>query len=398
MSDSRQNQPPRWPYYALAVICCITLVALFYVLTSAPDKKNTEPVAEMRAPVSAASLPYEERLDAPMEEGVKRIDYAILRALQDANISTSGIELIAIEQQRFGDETFHFQQLRINSKYNADELVTPIATALVQWSDKANLTKLSSNMYRVTFNDVETHLLKFNQTDGTVDPNNIPATLDIGGHLTIVIDDLGESISAAHSLASLDYSVTFAIWPRSSYAKEVADVASAFSREIIIHQPMEAMSADAKPGPGAVYVDITSEDIRATLRANFKLVPGAVGLNNHMGSKFTQNRESVREVALEAKKSGFFVLDSMTHAKSVFFNEAKRQGLIAFRRNVFIDNVKEVQSILHQLKKAERIALAKGTAIAIGHPYPTTLLALQEWEKQRNGRVAVVKLSELLDF
>jgi uncharacterized protein len=231
-----------------------------------------------------------------------------------------------------------------------------------------------------------------------VDPNKIPATLDIGGHLTIVIDDLGESISAAHSLASLDYPVTFAIWPRSSYAKEIADVASAFSREIIIHQPMEPMSADAKPGPGAVYVDMTSEDIRATLRANFKLIPGAVGLNNHMGSKFTQNREAVREVALEAKESGFFVLDSMTHAKSVFFNEAKRQGLIAFRRNVFIDNVKEVQSTLHQLKKAERIALAKGTAIAIGHPYPTTLLALQEWEKQRNGRVAVVKLSELLDF
>ncbi|MEZ0575640.1 divergent polysaccharide deacetylase family protein [Halodesulfovibrio aestuarii] len=397
MSDSRQNQPPRWPYYTLAVICCLTLVALFYALSS-NSKTTTDPVAEMRAPVNFASLPYEERLDAPMEEGVKRIDYAILRALQDANVSASGIELVAIEQQRFGDETFHFQQLRINSQYTADELITPIATALVQWANKATLTKLSTNMYRVTFNDVETHLLKFNKITATTDFDKNPATLDIGGHLTIVIDDLGESISAAHSLAGLSYPVTFAIWPRSSYAKEIADIASAFSREIIIHQPMEPMSADAQPGPGAVYVDMTPEDIRATVRANFKLVPGAVGLNNHMGSKFTQNREAVREVALEAKKRGFFVLDSMTHAKSVFFNEAKRQGLIAFRRNVFIDNVKEVQSTLHQLKKAERIALAKGTAIAIGHPHPTTLLALQEWEKQRNPRVAVVKLSELLNF
>lgn len=398
MSDSRQNQPARWPYYALAAICCITLIALIYVLTSSPEKRHLEPATEIRAAINVASLPYEERMDAPMEEGVKRIDYAIIRALQDAHVPTSAIKLIAVEQQRFGDETFHFQQLRIESALRAEDLVAPIAAGLLQWSDKTSLTKLSDQIYRVTFNGVETHLLKFTKTSDTAGADNSAVSQDIGGHLTIVIDDLGESISAAHSLAGLSYPVTFAIWPRSSYAKEIGQVASAVSREIIIHQPMEPISADAKPGPGAVYVTMTPDEIRETIRTNLKLVPGAVGLNNHMGSKFTQKREAVRAVALEAKKSGLFVLDSMTHAKSVFFDEAKRQGLIAFRRNVFIDNVKEVPSTLHQLKKAERIALAKGTAIAIGHPYPTTLLALQEWEKQRNKKVAVVKLSELLNF
>jgi len=398
MSDSRKNLPARWPYYVLGLICCITLVALIYVLTGTSETRHADSAAEIRVPVNIASLPYEERMDAPMEEGVKRIDYAITQALQDAHVPTSAIKLIAVEQQRFGDEVFHFQQLRIESAFRAEDLVAPIAAALLQWSDKANLTKLSKKIYRVTFNGVETHLLRFTQTSGTADADENAATQDIGGHLTIVIDDLGESISAAHSLAGLSYPVTFAIWPRSSYAKEIGQVASAVSREIIIHQPMEPISADAKPGPGAVYVTMTPDEIRETIRTNLKLVPGAVGLNNHMGSKFTQKREAVRAVALEAKKSGLFVLDSMTHAKSVFFDEAKRQGLIAFRRNVFIDNVKEVPSTLHQLKKAERIALAKGTAIAIGHPYPTTLLALQEWEKQRNKKVAVVKLSELLNF
>ncbi|MCT4626699.1 divergent polysaccharide deacetylase family protein [Halodesulfovibrio sp.] len=398
MSKSQQNQFKRWPYYILAVVSCFTLAALVFVLTDHTSPKKAEAVTEHRAPVHIASLPYEERLDAPMEEGVKRIDYAILRALQNTNVSTSGIKLVSIKQQKYGDEIFHFQQLHINSQYSAQELIKPIAAALVQWSDKATLTKLSDAVYRVALNDVETHLLKFTQNTKPVVPAKDAATLDIGGHLTIVIDDLGESISAAHSLAGLRYPVTFAIWPRASYPKEIAAIAKAASREVIIHQPMEPISADAKPGPGAVYVTMTPEEIRSTIRTNLKLVPGAVGLNNHMGSKFTQNRNAVRAVAQEAKKSGFFVLDSVTHAKSVFFDEAKRQGLVAFRRSVFIDNVKEVQSILHQLKKAERIALAKGTAIAIGHPYPATLLALQEWEKQRNKKVAVVTLSELLDF
>ena len=398
MSEPQQFTLPRWFYYVLPVVCCITLIALFFVLSDSTTSAKETPATEYKAPASFATLPYEERLDAPMEEGVKRIDYAILKALQDAGISASGIELIAIEQQKFGDEIFHFQQLKISSELTTQKLETAIATSLLQWSDKAKLTNLAPNLYRVSLNDIETHLLRFKQVTNTAGADNVPATLDIGGHLTIVIDDLGESVSAAHSLAGLSYPVTFAVWPRSSYAPEVAAVAGAVNREIIVHQPMEPMSADAKPGPGAVYVNMTAEDIRATIQANLKLVPGAVGLNNHMGSKFTQNRETVREVALAAKKNGLFVLDSMTHAKSVFFNEAKRQGLIAFRRNVFIDNVKEVQSILHQLKKAERIALAKGTAIAIGHPYPATLLALQEWEKQRNERVAIVSLTELLNF
>lgn len=397
MSEIKPKQSPRWPYYALAVVTCITLIVLIFVLTG-NTKPKAHPVSEMRAPVRIASLPYEERLDAPIEEGVKRIDFAILRALEDAGVPPSGIDLTGIEQQKFGDEVFHFQQLQIRSQYTAEELATPIAASLLQWSEKAMLTKLSDSLYRVTYNDVETHLLKFTKINGEGSSGKDASTLDIGGHLTIVIDDLGESISAAQSLAGLSYPVTFAIWPHSSYAKEVAKVASAASREIIIHQPMEPMSADAKPGPGAVYVEMKPETIRAIIRANIKLVPGAVGLNNHMGSKFTQNRKAVREVAQETKKSGLFVLDSMTHAKSVFYNEAKRQGLVAFRRNVFIDNVKEVQSTLHQIKKAERIALAKGTAIAIGHPYPTTLLALQEWEKQRNTRVQVVSLTELLNF
>ena len=397
MSEQRQFTIPRWIYYALAAACCLTFFALYATLCTSSDGQS-EGQKELRAPVNFASLPYEERLDAPIEEGVKRIDYAILKAVQDAKIPFSNISLIAIEQQKFGDETFHFQQLRITSEYTAEQLETAIAASLIEWSDKAHLARLAPNLYRISLHDVETHLLRFQQATGTATPDSDAASTDIKGHLTIVLDDLGENVSAAHSLASLEYPVTFAIWPQSSYTREIAKVATSAGREIIVHQPMEPISPDANPGPGAVYDDMTADDIRATLRANIKRIPEAIGLNNHMGSKVTQNRSVVQPVVEELKAQKLLVLDSMTHAKSVFFNEAKRQGLIAFRRNVFIDNVKEVQNILHQLKKAERIALAKGNAIAIGHPHPTTLLALQEWEKQRDKRVAIVTLSELMNF
>ncbi|MDC0336040.1 divergent polysaccharide deacetylase family protein, partial [Pseudodesulfovibrio sp.] len=62
---------------------------------------------------------------------------------------------------------------------------------------------------------------------------------------------------------------------------------------------------------------------------------------------------------------------------------------------IFIDNVKDVTAIVHQIKKAENVALKQGYAIAIGHPYPETLAALETWSTTRNTDIQLLPLSKL---
>ena len=124
-------------------------------------------------------------------------------------------------------------------------------------------------------------------------------------------------------------------------------------------------------------------------------VPYAVGLNNHMGSRFTRDREGVRVVLEILRGRNLFMLDSLTHPRSVFYDEALQMNVRAYRRDVFLDNTISRQAILDNLRRAEETALLTGRAIAIGHPHPETLAALKEWERLRNPSVRIVRLRDL---
>jgi polysaccharide deacetylase 2 family uncharacterized protein YibQ len=96
------------------------------------------------------------------------------------------------------------------------------------------------------------------------------------------------------------------------------------------------------------------------------------------------------------KKTGFFVLDSMTHPGSVLHKEAAKHGIPALKRDIFLDTEYSKENVLRQLRKAEKIALITGRAIAIGHPLPGTLAALKEWEGMRDPQVEMVTLLNLI--
>lgn len=215
--------------------------------------------------------------------------------------------------------------------------------------------------------------------------------------MVLVMDDLGESMGVAQTLARLSFPVTFAVWPRSSHAREVAETGHAAGREIIIHQPTEPLRfPEVNPGPGALLVSLPDAEIEARVRDSLRRVPFAVGMNNHMGSRFSRDRRGTAAMVRPLKERGFFVLDSLTHPGSVLHAEAKRAGLPVVKRDIFIDVDPSRENVLRQLRKAERIALATGSAIAIGHPLPGTLAALKEWDAQRNTRITFVRLADML--
>ncbi len=216
--------------------------------------------------------------------------------------------------------------------------------------------------------------------------------------VAIVMDDLGRDMATGRALVEMAIPITFSILPGERNAARVAELAHRHGREVLIHIPMEPQGYPlVDPGDDALLVDFTADDLRARMRGFMARVPHATGANNHMGSRFTESTEAMLPVLNVMRESNLFFLDSVTTSRSVGFKEARRLGIPAAKRDVFLDNVVEEGAIAEQVRKLAERALRHGSAIGICHPYPATLavLARQGAEFEKLG-IDVVPVSELL--
>ena len=85
----------------------------------------------------------------------------------------------------------------------------------------------------------------------------------------------------------------------------------------------------------------------------------------------------MRDVAVVLAERHVFFVDSRTSAATVAERETSAAGVPTARRDVFLDDVADVAATESQLRRAAALAKEHGSAIAIGHPRPTTLLALR---------------------
>jgi polysaccharide deacetylase 2 family uncharacterized protein YibQ len=165
----------------------------------------------------------------------------------------------------------------------------------------------------------------------------------------------------------------------------------------LLHMPMEPISyPETDPGPGALLTTMPNNELRNAVKKNLMSLPYIVGVNNHMGSKFTQDSRGMKIFLTELKKRHLFFIDSGTTPKSVAQKLGRELGILVFKRDIFIDNEKDIKTILKFLKKAEKYSLKKGVVIAIGHPYPETIAALKIWKKQKNPQVTLIPVTRLL--
>ena len=229
----------------------------------------------------------------------------------------------------------------------------------------------------------------------TPPPNEKPGA----PRLVIVIDDLGGSLEQVQDILSLDLPITFSILPDLAHSSEVDALAAGAGMEVLLHQPMAASHAASRrirQSSGGLRPGMSVPEVNAVLDAHLVQVPHALGMNNHMGSEATQDHALMAAVMAHLKAKGLFFLDSLTTAKSAAGQEADRAGVPRLTRKVFLDNERGQQAALFMLAQAERDARAKGYAVAIGHPYPETIAALDAWKLRRDKRVRLVTLGALL--
>lgn len=214
--------------------------------------------------------------------------------------------------------------------------------------------------------------------------------------VAIVIDDMGYSPSSLARLARLPGPLTLAFLPDADGTAAMLRTAAGRDFELMLHLPMEPLG-DADPGPEALMVGLDPAELRRRVRWAIGQVPGAVGVNNHMGSRFSVDAPGLEIVMEELRRHGLYFLDSRTNSATLAEGKARAAGLPASRRNVFLDHDPEPRAITRQLALLERIAQRHGNAIAIGHPYPTTLAALEAWlpSLERRG-FRLARVSEVI--
>ncbi|MEO5377180.1 MAG: divergent polysaccharide deacetylase family protein [Magnetococcus sp. DMHC-6] len=198
--------------------------------------------------------------------------------------------------------------------------------------------------------------------------------------IVIVIDDLGYNGPISKGITELPVQITLAVLPAGQFSRQITKLGISLGKEVILHQPMEPVGyPKITPGPQALLNNMSSEQREDVLRKNLAQFPEVVGLNNHMGSRLTNNVEAMDQVMVTLKKKGLYFIDSRTIPKSVAFNRALSAGIPAYHRDVFIDNVHQEGAILRQLQTLETYARKHNGALGIGHPYPETLNALRHW-------------------
>ena len=196
--------------------------------------------------------------------------------------------------------------------------------------------------------------------------------------IALIIDDVGLDTEAAARVLALDAALTVAILPYADAASATARLAEAGGRDVLVHVPMEPLGLD-DPGPHALRVDLSDADLRARIRWAMARVPGAVGLNNHMGSRFTRDPRAMRIALGAIAEQAPLFLDSMTTADSRGLAVAQGLGLPVLQRDIFLDHVIASDAIRGQLAEAEAVARSQGYAVLIGHPHDLTLDALESW-------------------
>lgn len=209
--------------------------------------------------------------------------------------------------------------------------------------------------------------------------------------IALVIDDLGVNRKMTRQVIALPAPLTASFL---SYADDLpaqTELARLAGHELLVHTPMEPVDSRFDAGPDALKTDMTPDEIRENLSVMLDAFSGYVGVNNHMGSKFTSAETDMRVVMDEINRRGLLFLDSLTSGRSTAAAVARQTGTPFAVRNVFLDNARTEADILRQLSLLERHARRHGFAVGIGHPHKATVNALDKWipAAKRRGVVFV---------
>lgn len=354
-------------------------------------------------PLRSGDITFEE--NNHLDRQIKKIDQALYQALTKSGIPEKDIRFVKLTRKKDNGREWHhaFIEVKPPAGFKVKKLtkelkaivgklpVHPRPRLIINQKDGA--TQIS-----VLFNGLETHDLsvmlpeKAAELKPVIAKNGKPLP-----KVAIIIDDMGQDISAAQCFLQFEGPLAFSILPFLDHTKKVADLVGSSGRVVMLHMPMEpAHWPEVDPGRGAVYVNMDREQIMTNFREAILAVPEAKGVNNHMGSRFSEDPVRMAWIMEEIGAQGLYFVDSRTSARTQGYKQAKKLGVLSAERSVFLDNIQEAEAITIQLRRLVAHARQNGQAIAIGHPYRVTCNVLKQQYNYLNANVQLVKITDLL--
>ena len=203
--------------------------------------------------------------------------------------------------------------------------------------------------------------------------------------IAFILDDVGFNVERLQPFLELKAPLTYAILPHMLFSRSLAEKIHSLGHEIMLHQPMEPHNSSLNPGPGGLYLSQSKQEIEKILLHNLENFPHAAGVNNHMGSRFTESRTKMQEVLAFFLKREFYFVDSCTSERSVGFATARELNMMAAHSFEFIDNIRTASAAYAQFVKLKALALKHGSAVGIGHPWPETAHGLGQFLRELKG-------------
>lgn len=349
----------------------------------------------------SARLPFEE-LSSPSRQllsCISLVDRSISDGLHKMGVPREKILFLSTQPAYKNDFQWDFSNIEVTIPYHYDifrvgkEFRDYITNLRIPVQIAVNKKSRNEIIYSVYCKGFYTHRVTLTLESPHVF-DRVPSP-----KIAIIIDDLGYDCAFAHAFLAVDLSLTLSILPFTPHTRSIARKSNKEGREIMLHLPMEPRSYPAlNPGDGVLLVSMDKDMILDVLDKDIGEVPFVAGVNNHMGSKFTENEEKMIIVLTELKRRGLYFIDSRTSPNSVAFDLAKEMGIRAASRDIFLDNDLLESALSIQMDRLLTLAKHRGHAIGIAHPHKETLGILQKYQPILSNEAEVVPVSDLLNY
>ncbi|MGN0929018.1 MAG: divergent polysaccharide deacetylase family protein [Alphaproteobacteria bacterium] len=197
--------------------------------------------------------------------------------------------------------------------------------------------------------------------------------------IALIIDDMGVDMIRSNKVLKFNYPFTVSYLTYAPNLQSQINYATKTGHEIILHIPMQALNDNYDYGGEYLSTNNGKTQNLEILASQLDKVSGYIGINNHMGSRFTSDEYQLKAVIEELANRGLAFIDSKTTSLSKADNIAKEVKIPYATRDIFLDDSNRPQDIKKSLTQLENIAKKRGFAVAIGHPRPNTIKMLKEW-------------------
>jgi polysaccharide deacetylase 2 family uncharacterized protein YibQ len=343
--------------------------------------------------------PYEEpiRLAREIDRMVWRADNAIYRSVREGGVNSSSGLAISVHATNQHGLDLDFAEVTVTA-LNDEQRVSverAVCQRLTQMGKEVRLeregTPEGTLTVHVYLRDFYTHRVVF-MTAAVEHP------VKKRPRVAIIIDDLGYDRGLASDFFGLDLPLTLSVLPSAPFSKEIAKNARKRGFELLLHMPMEPRNLNgSNPGPMVLTTHMQDGTIRNVLSKSLSKIPGARGVNNHMGSLFTEDRDKMKVFLGELKKKGLFFVDSRTSPNTIGKSLSQQMGVPAVERNVFLDNDLQSDALRTQMDRLLGLSRTLGFGVGIGHPHHQTLELLKEYLPRLRREYEVVPVSDLTE-